>query len=134
MNGHDSTEEVSTGEQLVEVTYVAEGSEEMDENGYKINSRTESIDISTGESFNTQIDVPLYYDFECDEEDIWIFVSGQESGSYVIGDESGTYSINYGDGTCDNIVTVTENGISQEVDLGEEWEEWEEECGSEDED
>lgn len=129
--GHDTTEEMSTGERLVEVDYVAQGSEEVDQNGYTVKSRSESVSVSTGESFSSQVDVPLFYDFGCEDDDTWIYVSGQESGSYTVGDQTGTYSINYGDGTCDNIVTVTENGISEEVDLGEQWEEWEEECGDE---
>ncbi len=129
--GHDSTSDVSTGERLVEVTYVASGSEEVDQNGYTVKTRQESIEVSTGESFQSQVDIPLYFDYNCEDEDVWIFVSGKESGSYTIGDQTGTYSIDYGNGECDNIVTVTENGISEEVDLGEEWDEWEEECGTE---
>jgi len=130
--GYDSASDVSTGEQLIEVLYVAEGAEEINESGFTITSRTESVDVSTGESFTTQVDAPLFYNFDCDEEDVWIFVSGQESGTYTVEGQSGTYSIDYGDGSCDNIITITENGISEEVDLGEEWDEWEEECGSED--
>ncbi|MEO1253604.1 MAG: hypothetical protein AAFY41_01780 [Bacteroidota bacterium] len=128
--GHDTTSEVSTGERLIEVDYVAEGSEEVDQNGYTIKSRSESVEINTGESFQAQVDIPIYFDFNC-EGDVWIFVSGKESGSYTVGDETGTYSIDYGNGKCDNIVTVTENGVSEEVDLGEEWDDWEEECGNE---
>lgn len=127
--GHDSTSDVSTGERLIEVDYVAQGSEELDQDGYTVKTRTESIAVSTGESFNAQVDIPLYYDFDCEEDGTWIYVSGQESGSYTVGDQTGTYSINYGDGACDNIVTVTENGVSEEVDLGEIWDEWEDECG-----
>ncbi|MEO9870934.1 hypothetical protein [Ekhidna sp.] len=127
--GHDTTSEVSAGERLVEVDYVAQGSEEIDQNGYTVKTRTESVDISTGESFSSSVDTPLFYDYNCESDNVWVFVSGQESGNYTYGDQSGSYSINYGDGTCDNIVTVTENGVSEEVDLGEIWDDWEEECG-----
>ncbi len=126
--GHDSTSDVSTGERLIEVDYIAQGDEEVDQDGYTVNSRSESITVSTGESFSSQVDIPLFYDFDCEEDGTWIYVSGQESGSYTVGDQTGTYSINYGDGECDNIVTVTENGISEEVDLGEIWDDWEDEC------
>ncbi|WP_420315910.1 hypothetical protein [Ekhidna sp.] len=129
--GHDSTTDVSTGERLIEVDYVAQGAEEIDQDGYTVKSRSESVEVSTGESFSAQVDIPLYYDFKCEDEGVWIYVSGEESGSYTYGDQTGTYSINYGDGECDNIVTVTENGISQEVDLGEAWDDWENECGNE---
>ncbi len=124
---HDSTE-VSTGEQIIKVNYVADGSETADENGYTVQTRNESVEVSTGESFDSKVDSPLFYNNACGEEDVWIFVSGVESGSYTYGDESGTYSIDYGDGTCDNIITVTENGVSEEIDLGDEWDDWEEEC------
>ena len=129
--GHDSTDEVSTGEQLIEVDYVAQGSEEVDQDGYTVQSRSESITVSTGESFSSQVDSPLFYDFNCENDDVWIYVSGQESGSYTYEGQSGTYSIDYGDGECDNIVTVTENGVSEDIDLGEEWDEWEDECNEE---
>ena len=126
-----ATSDVSTGEQLVEVDYVAQGSEEVDQNGYTVKTRTESVDVSTGETYSSQVDIPLFYDYECEDEGVWIFVSGQQSGTYTFGDQTGTYSINFGDGACDNIVVVTENGVSAEVDLGEEWDEWEDECGNE---
>jgi hypothetical protein len=132
--GYDSTSDVSTGEQLIEVDYVAQGAESVDESSYTVESRAESITVSTGESFSSNVDVPLFMDYECAEEDVWIFVSGIESGSYTYGDQSGTYSIDYGDGTCDNMVTVTENGVSEDVDLGEVWDDWEEECGKDDHD
>lgn len=31
-----------------------------------------------------------------------------------------TYRVDYGDGSSDNIITITENGISEEIDLGDE--------------
>ena len=129
--GHDSTSEVSTGERLIEVDYEAQGSEEVDQDSYIVKTRTESVEISSGESFQSQVDTPLFYDFNCEDDGVWIFVSGKESGSYTFGDQSGTYSIDYGSGACDNIVTVTENGVSEEVDLGEVWDDWEEECEKE---
>lgn len=125
----DSTSNVSTDElRVIEVNYLGSGTESMDNAGFTVESRTETVDVSTGESFSSQVDSPLYYDFECEEEDVWIFVSGIESGTYTYGDESGSYSIDYGDGSCDNIVLLTENGVSEEVDLGELWDEWEEDC------
>lgn len=122
----DSTQ-ASTGETQVTVEYEANGSETMNESGYTVESRTESVSSSYGESYTSTVDSPLYYDYEC--EDAWIYVSGVESGSYTYEDISGNYSIDYGDGTCDNIIVITENGISEEIDLDDEWDEWEEECG-----
>ena len=123
---------VTTGEDIYIVDYVADGAEEMDEDGYTVLSRNESVSANTGESYTSQVESPLYLDFDC--EDTWIFVSGVESGTYQYEGATGTYSIDYGDGACDNIITVTENGESEEIDLGEEWEEWEEECGDDHDD
>ena len=125
---------VSTGEEIYIVDYVAEGSEEMNDTGYTVLSRTTAVSANTGESYTSNVDAPLFMDYGCYEEEVWVFVSGVESGTYSYEGETGEWSINYGDGTCDNIVTVTENGESEEVDLGEEWEAWEEDCGEHDSD
>lgn len=131
--GYPDSVEVSTGETIVTVSYRANGSEKMDNNGYTVESQEESVSMSTGEAYTSQVDVPLFFDYSC--EDVWIFVRGVESGTYTYNDVTTTYSINYGDGTCDNIITVTENGISEAIDLEEEWEDWEETCeGDHDED
>lgn len=122
---------VSTGEEVYIVDYVAEGSEEMDDEGYTVLSRTTSVSANTGESYTSQVDVPLFMDYGCYEEDVWVFVSGVESGTYTYEGATGDWSIEYGDGSCDNIVIVTENGESEEVDLGEEWDDWEDECDDE---
>lgn len=122
----EDSNEVSTGEQIITMDYEAEGSEEMDHLGYTVKSRTMSIEMDTGDSFHSQINVPLYYDYSC--ESTWVAVSGNESGDYTYGEISGTYSVDYGDGTCDNIITVTENGVTEDVDLGDIWVGW---CGTE---
>ncbi|MFK7953507.1 MAG: hypothetical protein AB8B73_11720 [Ekhidna sp.] len=129
---YDSTSDASTEERLVELEYVSQGSESSDELGYTVESRTESMTFNTGESFASSVDAPLYMSNACYEEDVWIYVSGIESGSYTFEGETGAYSINYGDGTCDNLVTITENGVTEEVDLGEIWDDWEEECSGDD--
>ena len=120
---------VSTDEEVYVVDYVASGSEEMDNDGYTVLSRSSSVSANTGESYTSQVDAPLFMDYGCYEEDVWVFVSGIESGTYSYDGATGAWSIDYGDGTCDNLVTVTENGESEEIDLGEEWDDWEEECG-----
>lgn len=111
-------------------TYKAEGSQEFDEKGSTEKAGFRKYTASNGDFYNTTIDTPLYFSYECISEDSesWIFVqvSGTESTTYQEGDVAGEFSINYGDGTCDNIITVTENGESYDIDLGEQWEdEWE---------
>lgn len=124
---NDST---TTDGQLIIVNYLATGSEAMNELGFTVLTNNEDVSVSTGESFSSQVDESLFYDFSCEENDVWVFSSGIVSGTYSFEGETGSYSVDFGNGTCDNVVTFTENGVSEEVDLGEEWEEWEEEeCG-----
>lgn len=52
---------------------------------------------------------------------IFTYVSGVEEISYRQGDEEGHFIIDYGDGECDNIITVTENGNKSIIDLSENW-------------
>lgn len=119
---------------LVEETIKLEasGSESYDEKGSTTNEGFSKYTLSNGDFYNTTISTPLYYSFECDTDlengsYVFVYVSGVESTSWQEGTESGEFSVNYGDGTCDNIITVTENGESYDVDLGEEWEDdWEE--------
>ncbi|MEM7298414.1 MAG: hypothetical protein AAF391_09135 [Bacteroidota bacterium] len=122
----DSTQNPTPGETVI-MDYEANGSEEMDNDGYTVLSRSEKTELNSGDTFSSTVDTPLFLDYSCDNA--WVFVSGVESGSYTFEGASGTYSIDYGDGTCDNIITVTENGVTEDIDLGEEWDEWEEECG-----
>ncbi len=122
---YDST---SNEEEVLTVDYESSGSEKMDQDSYTVESRSESVSVSSGESYTSQVDTPLHMDYNC--EDVWIFVSGVESGTYTYEGQSGSYSIDYGDGTCDNIISLTENGETEEIDLGEAWDEWEDECGN----
>ncbi|MEM6737021.1 MAG: hypothetical protein AAGC64_07240 [Bacteroidota bacterium] len=110
---------VTTGEDIYIVDYVADGQEEMDQDGYTIVSKTESVSANTGESYSSQIDTPLFMDYSC--ANTWIFVSGTESGMYTYEGVTDSYSIDYGNGECDNIILLTENGETEEIDLGKEW-------------
>jgi hypothetical protein len=52
---------------------------------------------------------------------VWVAVSGREVVQYKQGDKEGTFEIDYGNGECDNIIYITENGIRVKVDLGSGW-------------
>lgn len=113
-----------------EVTYQASGAERMDENSFVVESSNEIVSVSTGESYESTVTSPLVMDFTCDWEQAYIFVSGIETGSYSYVDEAGetitgTYAVDYGDGTCDNLITVTEDGESEVIDLSDIWDECE---------
>ncbi|MEM0939642.1 MAG: hypothetical protein AAGI25_07615 [Bacteroidota bacterium] len=110
---------VTTGEDIYIVDYLADGQEEMNQDGYTIVSKTESVSANTGESYSSQIDTPLFMDYSC--INTWIFVSGVESGMYTYEGVTDSYSIDYGNGECDNIILLTENGETEEIDLGKEW-------------
>ncbi|WP_422358615.1 hypothetical protein [Reichenbachiella sp.] len=119
-----------------EYTLKASGKETYDEEGFTQDEGEYTYTASNGDFFSGVISVPLYYSYTCDSdfEDSWVFVdvSGVENFSYQEGDESGEFSINYGDGSCDNIISITENGETYDVDLGEEWdEEWSDEADGE---
>ena len=95
------------------------------------NERAEGSD---GEVYTSEVTTPLVIDFTCEVGDAhWIPVSGVENAQWVSAEETWTESIDYGDGSCDTMAIVTENGESEEVDLTDEWEEDEEE-GDEDKD
>ncbi|MEM6831780.1 MAG: hypothetical protein AAF551_14815, partial [Bacteroidota bacterium] len=112
-------------ENVVEISYTASGKEIMDDSGYTIESKEEEAKIGD-EAFTSTVtsENPLHFNFECEgENEVLVFVTGIESGTYTFGENSGTWSIDYGDGTCDNLVTITEDGQSEEIDISEEFDE-----------
>lgn len=50
---------------------------------------------------------------------VWVPTSGLEAIQYVQDGEAGAFQIDYGNGTCDNIIFIIEDGLRTEVDLGE---------------
>ncbi|MFY0601570.1 MAG: hypothetical protein JXR03_17980 [Cyclobacteriaceae bacterium] len=123
----DST---GTSSETETISWKSSGKESFDEFSFTVESMEDSFEASTGEAYNSTVESPLVMNFECEEEDVYTFVSGIESGTYSYDGESGAFSLNYGDGSCDNIVEVTEDGETFEIDFSDEWEEdWEEECG-----
>lgn len=94
------------------------------------NERAEGSD---GEVYTSEVTTPLVIDFTCEVADAyWIPVSGVENSQWVSADETWTESIDYGDGSCDTLATITENGETEEVDLADEWGDEEEEEDEED--
>ncbi|MEM6829875.1 MAG: hypothetical protein AAF551_05120 [Bacteroidota bacterium] len=133
VDDENEVNEDTTNLTTLQASYQASGSEKMDNAGFTIESQTESITLNTGESYTSKVETPLHFDFGCEEDEVWVFVKGVESGTYTYDGTSGTYRIDFGDGTCDNLVTITENGVSEQVDLGDEWDE-DDEDDEEDED
>lgn len=109
-----------------EYTLVGEGRNVIDEKGFTVEKNDMKVTMSNGDFYSQSVSTPLYEDFNCTfgaEEDYMyyggIFVSGVESYDYSEEGESGAFSLDYGDGTCDTMATVTENGESYEIDLSD---------------
>jgi hypothetical protein len=121
----DTLEDGALSEETIAIE--AQGSETYNKDGSTANEGFSKYTLSNGDFYNTTIDTPLFYSFACEYSEtkdkyVFIEVSGVESTSWKQGTELGEFSVNYGDGTCDNIITITENGESYDVDLSEEWE------------
>lgn len=96
------------------------GSETMNEDTYMVRFRSASFAYETGERYSSYVVEPLQMHYDCNEQyDVITFVSGIERGIFTVGDQTADYAIDYGDGICDNFVTVTENGESTTLDVND---------------
>ena len=86
-----------------------------------------SYEYKTGDDYyKTEVIEPLVTRYDCNFGGIGIYdfcyysvyVSGREFVRYKEGEKEGAFEVDYGDGTCDNIITIIENGITVDVDLG----------------
>jgi len=77
--------------------------------------------------YKTEVLEPLVSRYDCNQSSsggintfcaIFYYVSGREFIRYKQDGREGSFEINYGDGSCDNIITIVENGKSVEIDLG----------------
>ncbi|MFZ9045104.1 MAG: hypothetical protein ACO2ZZ_04515 [Cyclobacteriaceae bacterium] len=103
-------------------TLVSNGEEVFTPTALTTTIFNERAEGSDGEVYTSEVTTPLVIDFNCEIADAyWIPVSGVENAQWVSADETWTESIDYGDGSCDTMATVTENGASEEVDLADEW-------------
>ncbi len=96
-----------------EFTYKSNFEFEEDLEFFKITKGDFEGSSSNGDTFKSTVVTPLVEDFKCEDTDI--FVSGIEQMTY----NEDEITIDYGDGTCDNIITVTENGETYTIDLDE---------------
>jgi len=70
-----------------------------------------------GNEYHYLVTTPLFYNYECPST--WVAVSGIETIYYKDLVETYDFMIDYGNGTCDNLATVTENGETSVIDFGE---------------
>jgi hypothetical protein len=65
--------------------------------------------------YNYTVEEPLITSYIC--SDTWVPVSGIESITNTENENTSSYSVDYGDGTCDNLALVTENGKTSLIDF-----------------
>jgi hypothetical protein len=70
-----------------------------------------------GVEYHYLVTKPLVTDYSC--SNTWVPVSGIETATYTESGSTSSFSINYGNGRCDNLAVVTENGIVSVIDFGE---------------
>lgn len=109
-------------------TYIGEGYSHYDQDKLVVESN--NYQYTTGSDYyKTKVLTPLVSDYTCYRNYdgvqpfciFWVYVSGREEIQYKWGDNEGSFIIDYGDGTCDNIITIIENGVSVELDLSKNW-------------
>lgn len=111
------------------VTYVykSSGISHYDETGMVL-EKNEYEYGDASNSYRSVLVTPQRYNYQCNanidanavsyEHYVWVAVSGKEEVTYTKDGKAGSFTIDYGNGECDNIIYITENGVTVEVDLG----------------
>jgi hypothetical protein len=70
-----------------------------------------------GYNYHYLVTNPLVYNYDC--PNTWIAIAGIESIHYNDATKTYDFIIDYGNGECDNLATITENGESSIIDFGD---------------
>jgi hypothetical protein len=70
-----------------------------------------------GSEYHYLVTEPLVTNYKCTES--WVPVSGIEVITTTENGESKEYSLNYGEGECDNLAQLTEDGKTSTIDFGD---------------
>jgi len=101
--------------------YTADYSSDWDEKSYTVHQGEYSYkNITNGYEYTYKITQELFYNYECGWE-IYVPVTGIEEIIYKDAEINTIFITNYGNGTCDNIAIITENGVDYTVDFGDLW-------------
>lgn len=107
------------------VTYFYKSNGTSSYSNEKFTIETSENNYTYGTDFyQSKVLKPLVADYSCYDQSsanfcfFWMFVQGRERVQYKNGDEEGSFEIDYGDGSCDNIVTIYEDGHVTRIDLG----------------
>ncbi len=74
------------------------------------------VNESEGYSYSYSVVKPIINNYECTES--WVPVSGIESTVFIENGITTGIETDYGNGECDNLAKITENGVSEIVDFG----------------
>lgn len=107
--------------------YKSKGATKYDNEKFTVESSDN--DYTFGDDFyKSKVLKSLVIDFTCFQQKsetasmaiFWLYTSGRERIQFKSGDETGSFEIDYGNGECDNIVTIYENGRVTQIDLAKE--------------
>jgi len=82
------------------------------EESFKVLSENFRGTNSEGDTFSGTVTETLVLDYNCDW-DVFVFTSGIEDWTV----NGNNISIDFGDGRCDNIISITKGGITVDIDL-----------------
>jgi len=101
--------------------YDATGVETLNRQSFTVEERVATLTLEDGSYFNSLVLEPVVWSFACEEEGVFIFVAGlvEESYTDAAGELVAIHTVDFGDGECDNIVTIEGKGITIIIDLGE---------------
>jgi hypothetical protein len=111
-----------------EYEYKSTGNSSYDEKGWLVPQN--DYEYKEGDDFySSKVTKALFSDYTCNSEQssliatdyIWVPVSGREKINYKREGKEGSFEIDYGNGECDNIIYIIENGKRIKVDLGSGW-------------
>jgi len=110
-----------------DISYGYEGNGEFLYDNEMSTTPRNSYKFSEGENFyQSEVTKPLIFKYNCQsnlQEDMMFYivtyVSGEEVITYSQNGKQGQFKIEYGNGECDNIVFITENGMRIKVDLSD---------------
>ena len=91
--------------------FVAEGEVASNDNGFVVHKQNFHGSNSDGDTFTGVVVNPLVFDYSC--EGVYIYTEGTEA--YEFNGEGAI--VDYGEGECDNVVTIGQEGITVIIDL-----------------
>ena len=87
----------------------------IDEDAETVTGLEETLVDPDNITYTTSLVSVLVRDFDCDPREAIAYTQGVTRTTY----DAGEFSIDYGESTCDNLVTITENGESSVEDITE---------------